>query len=301
MAQSLTYNNPALVESLLETITNLSPKENQLFTGLSKSSTTSTRHEWLVDSYDSVTNTSVDKKAVEGADFGVGDVTNPTRKTNYTQIIVQDWKVSGTEMATKHAGMVSPKAYHMTKGMENWKQKAEWSILHGVANAGNATTAREMGGIFDQVTTGKVANLAAPLTETLFNDYMGFAWARGGQPDTVYVGATLKRKISSFTAGTQRQIEANDKRLVSAVDIYEGDFGIVKIFKHRFIDSVVPIAATYNLAILQESTWALASLREPTNVEVAKTGDFEKGAIVGEFTVECRYEQANQVVKGITA
>lgn len=300
MAQSLTYNNPSLRESLLDFITNLSPTENQLFTGLQKSKATSTTHSWLVDSYATLTNTSTDKKQVEGADFGAGDVVNPTRKSNYTQIIREDYKVSGTEMATLHAGMPNPKAYHMAKAMVNWKNKAEWTLFHGVAAAGDATTARELGGIFDQVTTNKVTNAAAPLTETLFNTYLGQVWTAGGNADAVYVGAKLKQVISSFTAGSVKNIDAKDKRLVSSIDVYESDFGIVKIFKHRFIDSVLAVGSTSNIAILTESTWAIASLREPQNMDAPKGGDYEKGAIIGEFTLEGRYQQANFVGKGYT-
>lgn len=300
MPMSLTYNNPSLRESLLDFITNLSPTDNQLFTGLQKSKATSTTHSWLVDTYATLTNTSTDKKQIEGADYGAGDVTNPTRKSNYTQIIREDYKVSGTEQATLHAGMPNPKAYHMAKAMVNWKNKAEWAILHGVAAAGNASTAREMGGIFDQVTTNKVANATAALTETLFIDYMGQVWAAGGTADAVYVGAKLKRVISAFTAGSTKFIESKDKRLVSAVDVYESDFGIVKLFLHRFIDSVLAAGSTSNIAILTENTWALAQLRDPQNFDAPKAGDYEKGAIIGEFTLEGRYEAANFVGKGYT-
>lgn len=304
MAASLTYNNPAVRESLLDLISNLSPTENQLSTGLQKSKASAPVHQWLVDVYDAVTTTSTDKKNVEGADYGAGDVVNPTRKTNYTQIIRQDWKVSGTEQATTHAGMASPKAYHMAKAMVNWKNKLEWSILNGVAAAGDAATAREMGGIFDQVTTNKVANAATALTETLLNDYLGQVWTSSssstGGGDAIYVGATLKRKISSFTAGSVKNVEAKDKRLTNAIDVYESDFGVVKIFKHRYVDSVLAAGSTYNLVILTESTWAIASLREPNNFDAPKGGDYEKGAILGEMTLEGRYQQANMVGKGYT-
>lgn len=302
MAMSNSYNNPSLRESLLDFITNLSPTENQLFTGLQKSSATNVTHSWLTDSYAAVTNTSTDKKVVEGADYGAGDVTNPTRKSNYTQIIRQDYKVSGTEQATLHAGMPNPKAYHMAKAMEDWKQKAEWAILHGVAAAGDASTARELGGIFDQVTTNKVANAATDFTEELFTTYLGDVWATGGDPDAVYVGRTLKTVISGFTAGSTKNVDAKDKRLVSAVDVYESDFGLVKLFLHRLIDSVVVSANTSNIAILSESTWALAFIsgREPKNFDAPKGGDYEKGGIIGEFTLEGRYEQANFVGKGYT-
>lgn len=302
MEPSLSYNNQATKESLLNLITNLSPTENQLASGLQKSKATSSVHQWLTDEYDDTGTDSTDKKVVEGADFGAGDVTNPTRSTNYTQIIREDWKVSGTEQATTHAGMQSPKAYHMAKAMVHWKNKLEWSLVNGVAAAGDASTAREMGGIFDQITTNKVANAAVAFTEDLLNDYLGQIWSSSdaGGADAAYVGATLKRTISGFTAGSTRNIEAKDKRLVNSIDVYESDFGILKVFKHRFVNHVLAVASTHNLLLLTEKTWAIASLREPQNFDAPKGGDYEKGAIIGEMTLEGRYEAANLAAKGFT-
>ena len=304
MAMSTTYSNPTLRESLLDLISNLSPTENQLSTGLQKSRTTSSVHQWLVDVYDSVTTTSTDKKVAEGADFGAGDVVNPVRKMNYTQIIRQDWKVSGTEQVTTHAGMANPKAYHMAKSMVGWKNKLEWSVVNGVAAAGNASTAREMGGIFDQITTNKVADDATDLTEDLFNDYLNQVWetsdSSNGGADAGYVSSKLKSVISGFTAGQTRNIEAKDKRLGNAIDVYESDSGIIKLFKHRYINHVLAQASTHNMLLLVESTWAIASLREPNNYDAPKGGDYEKGAIVGECTLEGRYEAANFAGKGFT-
>lgn len=301
MAQSLSYNNVSTREDLLDIITNLSPTETQLSTGLQKSKAASTVHQWLVDSYDAVTTSSTDKKQLEGDDFGAGDVVNPTRKTNYTQIIRQDWKVSGTEQATSHAGMQSPKAYHMAKSMVNWKNKLEWALLNCVATAGNASTAREMGGIFDQVTTNKIANAAVAFTETLLSTYMAQVWGTSAKGvDAAYVGANGKRVISGFTAGSTKQIEAKDKRLIAAVDVYESDFGILKLFLHRFVNDVLAAGSTGNIALLNEGTWAIANLREPNNYDAPKGGDYEKGAIIGETTLEGRYEKANMVAKGFT-
>lgn len=301
MPMSQTYSNPTLREDLLDIITNLSPTENQLATGLNKSKAASSVHSWLIDSYDATTTSSTDKKEVEGADYGAGDVTNPTRKTNYTQIIKSDWKVSGTEQATNHAGMQSPKAYHMAKSMVHWKNKLEWSLVNGVAAIGSAAVARELGGIFDQVTTNKVANSAVAFTETLLNDYFGQVWGTSAKaPDAVYLGAKGKRVISGFTAGSTKFTQVADKRLINTVDVYESDFGVVKVFLHRFINDVLAVALTGNIAILREDTWAIADLRAPNNFDAPKGGDYEKGAIIGETTLEGRYEKANFVGKGYT-
>ena len=301
MGPSSTYNNPVIREDLLDVITNLSPQETQFSSGLGKSVAKSTLHEWPVDEYDAVTNTAADKKAVEGADFGVGNVSNPVRKSNHTQIIVQDWKVTGTAQAVDTAGMKSPKDYHQAKSMVHWKHKLEWSLFHGVENAGSAAVAREMGGVFDMISTNAVDAAGVALTENLFNDYLQLAWESGGSVDEAYMGAKLKRKIDSFTANSTRNVEVKDKRLINYIDVYESNFGVVKLFIHRFIDSVVAAPNTFNLALLTSSTWKLAPLqgREPKNYDAPKGGDYEKGAILGEVTLEALYEKANVGVKNL--
>lgn len=297
-----TYGTQVKREDLLDVITNLKPTETQFFTGLKKSKATSVYHEWAVDSYAAVTNTAADKKAVEGADWGDGDMVSPTREGNYTQIIKEVWKISGTAQVVDTAGMPNPKAYYQGKAMINWKHKAEWSLLHGTKTAGDATTAREMGGIFNMTTTNAVNASGAVLTEALLLDYLQLGWeASSAKISECYVGADLKRIISSFTAGSTKNIEAKDKRLINAVDVYESDFGIIKIFLHRFVDSVVTAEGTHNMLLIAPETLAYAGLREPKNYDAPKGGDYEKGAIIGEFTLEVKGEYANVAVKNLAA
>ena len=296
-----TYGSTTIREDLLDIITNLSPTETQLFTGLKKGKpATNTYHEFPVDSYATVTGTSADKKAVEGADYGDDNITVPTRKGNYTQIIKQTYKVTGTSQAVDNAGMTNPKAYQQAKALVNWKHKAEWSILHGVKAAGSASTAREMGGLFDLTTTNAVAATTV-LNEKLLGDYIQLGWENSSAKiSEIYVGAFLKRVISGFTAGATKNMSQDDKRLISAVDVYETDFGVAKLFLHRYIDSVVSAANTHNILLVAPETLFYSGLREPKNIDVPATGDYEKGVIIGEFTIEDRYEEANVAVKGIT-
>lgn len=296
-----TYNTTVIREDLLDIITNLSPTETQLFTGLKRGKKAeSTYHEYPVDIYAPVTGTSADKKQVEGADWGDDNVSSPTRQGNYTQIIKQTYKVTGTAQAVDMAGITNPKAYQQAKALVNWKHKAEWSIIHGVKAAGNATTAREMGGLFDLTTTNAVA-ATTPLNELRLGNYIQLGWNNSSAKiSEIYVGAFLKRVISGFTAGATKNMDASDKRLISVVDVYETDFGVAKLFLHRYIDSVVSAANTHNMLLVAPETLFYSGLREPVNKDVPALGDYEKGVIVGEFTIEDRFEAANVAVKGIT-
>lgn len=297
-----TYNSKAILrEDLSDIITNLAPTETQLFTGLKKGKkATNTYHEYESDKYAPVTGTSADKKQVEGADYGDDAITLPSRDGNYTQIIKQTYKVTGTQNALQMADGTNPKAYQQAKAMINWKHKAEWSIIHGVKAAGNETTAREMGGLFDLTKTNAVA-ATGTLTELSLGNYIQLGWQNSSAKiSEIYVGAFLKRIVSGFTAGATKNMDMGDKRLVSAIDVYETDFGVAKLFLHRYIDSVVTAANTHNMLLVAPETLFYAGLREVTNKDVPALGDYEKGVIIGEFTIEDRYEAANVAVKGIT-
>lgn len=296
-----TYNTTVIREDLLDIITNLSPTETQLFTGLKRGKKAeSTYHEYPVDVYAAVTGNSTDKKAVEGADWGDDTVTSPTREGNYTQIIKQTYKVTGTAQAVDMAGITNPKAYQQAKALINWKHKAEWSIVHGVKAAGDASTAREMGGLFDLSTTNAVA-ASTTLNELRLGNYIQLGWNNSSAKiSEIYAGAFLKRVISGFTAGATKNMSQDDKRLISVIDVYETDFGVAKLFLHRYIDSVVSAVNTHNLLLVAPETLFYSGLREPMNKDVPSLGDYEKGVIVGEFTIEDRFEAANVAVKGIT-
>lgn len=306
------YDDGSIKESVLNLIVNLSVTETQLYTGLQKSKAISTYHEWIEDGFTKATSVSVTN---EGAAWGAASNTDPVRAGNYTQIITDVFQVTGTTEATDHYGMGSRVGHESVKSMENWKNKVEYSLIHGAINAGTAGTPnRQMGGIREWLVnadgTTHVSGVtldtyddngavAVELTETLFNTYLQRVWNQGGEVDAAYVGGLLKRKISTFTAGNERQIQAKDKRLVSAVDVYESDFGIVKIFKHRYVETPTEegLANRRVLMLLQEDTWGVAHLRSPEVKDTANDGDYVKKVVIGELTLEARAPHCNYLVE----
>src|SRR5690554_2250525 len=100
------------------------------------------------------------------------------------------------------------------------------------------------------------------------------------------VGSFNKRTISSFTTGVTKNLDANDRRFVAAVDVYESDWGIMKVVPNRFQDP----AEVY---CLDMSLWKCAKLRPTRMYPLAKTGDAEKREILVEHTLEARQEKGN--------
>jgi hypothetical protein len=95
-------------------------------------------------------------------------------------------------------------------------------------SGGSTTLARRLTGIIGAITTNATArNSGSSLGEVIFNDIMTLIWAGTGEVATeVYVGSTLKRDISGFTAGSTKFTDTSgDRRLFNAWSVYESDFG----------------------------------------------------------------------------
>lgn len=284
-----TYDDAAVREDLLDLMTNIDPTETQLTTGLQSVKAEAPYHQWPQDTLD----TPGSNAAVEGADAGTASITNPVRVTNWCQIVTKPYIVSGSELEAAHAGFADRKSYEIDKKMRSFKNDFEFALMRGSLATGSGSGARQMKGVKTAITTLATSQSGVSLSENILVQYLANAWERGGKVNAIYVGRVLKQRISGFTAGNTKNIDANDKRLVNSVNVYESDFGapMVKIFLHRYVTTSGD--TNYDIVGLDESTWATAWFRKPFNKDLAPTGDAEKGLIVGEGTLEYRAEYGN--------
>lgn len=287
MAQTYTYDDRAIRESLLDIITNIDPEENTLYSSLKKSTAGQPYHQWLTDTLA----TPALVARVEGFDPTFADRTNPARRANYTQIISAEFQVSGSERASNTAGFKDRYTYEMDKAMKEWKRYAEFALVRSTLVSGTGSAARQMAGVKAQITTLSTSQSGVSLNETIMNSYLQNAWDQGGVVDMILVGGTLKRRISGFTASNTRFVQAKSSEINNVIDVYESDFGRVEIAKHRYVTQ--PGDVNNDIIGLQKDKWAVAHLDEPHYEEIAKTGYSSKGMIVGELTLEARAQNAN--------
>jgi hypothetical protein len=302
---NFTYPDAARRESLLDIVVNIDPTEHQLVSGLQRSSATNTLHEWVEDTLESVGANA----QFEGGDAPTDVAANPVRKQNVTQIFAKTAVVTNTELAVNRVGG-NRMAQEITKKIKALKNDIEFalvrgSIASGVASNAGAGSARQLQGIknwFTGTATTNTSNFSgATLTETVLNDMFETVWNNSSkQVDAVYTTMKGKRRISGFTAGSTKNVDASDKRLVNAVDVYQSDAAsMVKLFAHRYVtisgDYVTTATPGFDVLALNEGSWAVAYLsgREPKTVDLAKTGDAEKKEIVTELTLEARGARAN--------
>lgn len=289
MAVAYTYDDASRREDLLDIITNLDFKENQLMSGLPTSKANDILHQWLKDTL----KTPGDNAYVEGVDASYPARTNPTRLTNWCQIVRIGYSVSDTERVTVAAGEAADRySYEAKKAMKEWKQDAEFAVLRGSLACGSGSGARRMKGIKTWLTL-TTSQSGTSLTEVMLNDYLQNVWSAGTEVNAIYAPMYLKRKISGFTGNASNKfIDIADRRLVNAVDVYQADAAkLVKLFAHKFVSGQTG-DINYDLVGLNEEMFRLAYLRKPIMRELAKTGDATNGEIVGELTVECLHDSA---------
>ena len=288
-----TYQDGSRREDLLDIITDVSPDDNPLSTMFKTTTASQTLHEWVEDYLSRPSSVSA---AIEGAAASYSDLTQPARRNNVTQVIATTFRVSGTMRAVDIAGMSDPLDYQAAKALRDWKNKLEFSLLQGSRASGDSGVARQMSGIQNIVTSHYTnLNSGTSLSETHLNSMVLAVATDVGASDVfdmVLTTLQLRQKISTFTAGNTKYIDASDKKLVRPVMVYESDFGVHRIFGHKDITSSNATPGPYVLG-LREDKWRIAYLRKPVREMLAKDGDRENGQIVGEATLEFLAERAN--------
>lgn len=306
-------------EDLLDQITNVDPWDTPWVTQAPKVGANHVYHEWLKDTLGSVDTVG----AVEGADYAYESSTTPSREFNISMILRQDIGVTETQRFVNPAGFKDAYAYEIQKATKRLAIKLEKIIFSATSSAtGASATARQMKNFQDFIITNTAfagarggdatgsATGAGALTVKDFNYMLRTIYASGGNPEQVYVSPIVKQQVSNFSVSGQtqnRNIAAVDRKLISAVDFYDSDFGLIQIVLDRWVPEAANTTTatatasdvTGQMFFLQRSMNRLAWLRPMNHFLVGKRGDSVAGIVVGEVTLEVLNEKANGRIRSV--
>jgi hypothetical protein len=284
MSRAYQYDDAAVKEDLADVFNNLSPIDTQLVSGLGSTKATQRFHEVVIKTLGAVKTNAY----IEGADASYQALTNPTRLSNFTQILREAYDVTDSEREADQAGFEDRFDLEKAEALMEVKNDLELAVLRGSLASGTGSAARQMDGIKNCLSL-VTSQSGVSLTEEILNDYLQLVWDNTNrQVDEVYGAMYIKRKISGFTAGSTKNIEADDKRLVNAIDVYQADAAnMVKLFPHRHM--TISGDTNYDILGIVSDLHKIAYFRTPFSRELAKTGDADKGEVVVEATLECRH------------
>ena len=295
-------------EDLSDVIYNVAPTEVPFQSLASFVEATNTLHEWQTDTLRAAATNAV----IEGAGAPATAGTATSRLTNRTQIATLDARVSGTGRAVDTAGRADELEYQVMKRAKELKRDVEVGLLNNVAKVtGNDTLAAVSAGIVTWIATNESTTGTAPagtgantatngtqrvFTEDLLKDVIQQTYVSGGDPDVIMVGAFNKQKVSGFTGGSTSTQKAEDKTLHASFDVYESDFGAMKVIPNRF-------QTVRDALVLQSDLWKVAFLpgRNMQTFDLARVGDSDAKQVLCEYTLEACNEAGNGIVRDLTS
>ena len=299
-------------EDLSDIIYNISPTETPFISSIGKEKATGVLHEWQNDSL----RAAAANAQVEGDEIAFTAVVPTTRVNNRTQISRTSVIVSGTQDTVNSAGRNNELAYQISKSSKELKRDMEVVLTANQSAAvGGAAAARTSSGLTSWIqantsvgtngANGAVGGVDTPgvlrtdgtqraFTEAQLKDVVKQCWDSGGDPSMIMLGSFNKQKLSGFTGGSTKMTSAEDKRLVAAIDIYESDFGSMTVVPNRF-------SRNRDCFVLSPDMWAVAYLRDFQLMDLAKTGDAQKKAMLAEYTLVSKNEAASGAVFDLTA
>ena len=298
-------------EDLSDIIYNISPTETPFISAIGKEKATGVLHEWQNDTL----RAAAANAQVEGDEIAFTAVVPTTRVNNRTQISRTSVIVSGTQDTVNSAGRNNELAYQISKSSKELKRDMEVVLTANQSAAvGGAAAARTSSGLTSWIqantsvgtngANGAVGGVDTPgvlrtdgtqraFTEAQLKDVVKQCWDSGGDPSMIMLGSFNKQKLSGFTGGSTKMSQATDKTLVAAIDIYESDFGSMTVVPNRF-------SRNRDCFVIQPDMWAVAYLRDFQMLDLAKTGDAQKKAMLAEYTFVSKNEKASGAVFDLT-
>lgn len=311
-------------EELSDVVSRITPEDTPIYSMIPKGKCESVHPEWETDELAAPS----ENIQPEGNEYNFAAITPPERLGNYTQIMRKTWIISGTQEVVSEAGNVQKRKYQKLKKGVEVRKDVELAIVTNNASVGGAT--REFGGLPTWIETnanrdaggsnggfnsGTGLTVAATngsqraFTKVILDDVMKQGYEEGANFKVVSVSPYVKSVFVTFMSDTNVasfRYAANSGKgnsIVANADMYEGPFGKVTIMPNRVQAASAAVArnAFFIDTEFMEFMW-LRKIQE--DKDVAKTGDADKGVIIGEGTLKVKNERGLGVAAdlyGLTA
>lgn len=323
-----TSNANSQREDLANFISNIVRDETPFMSSIGKTNSTAILHEWSTDELQAPG----DNNNAEGSGFPGTVSTGPEveRLSNKCQIFTKSVEVSGSIEAVNKAGRKSEFKYQSQKRGKELFRDVEWALTTGKA-AKSTTGNRKMGGFQSWVPAGNTVNAsggaitdgagdgsnvpvsagtAAAFSLSMVDQVMQNCYENGGQPNTLMMSPRIKRLFSTAAQGqvnngnVRRNIDDTGK-LRQSVEIYETDFGVVKVVPNYIMGhtgsgaGAANQAGDDNILVYDAANFKMATLRPLHHRDISEDGDRLRALMVHECTLECTNPAANGLIDNL--
>lgn len=222
----------------------------------------------------------------EGAEAGEAIISSRSSLSNICQIIEKVTKVSGTAQALNPKGIGNSFKAEVNDRLVEVKRDLEWYFLNGVKTVESDDTARQMAGIVNLVNANNVIDsIDKDITEDMLLDMLQKMWEKGAHGEYfTFVNASVKRIINALgKSGTNFRMIADATGVGKAFGVtfnkFESDFGTLNMVLDRHMDP-------HTLLAVDLDEVRIAELRGTFYEDLPKAGDYQKGHILNESTIQ---------------
>lgn len=214
----------------------------------------------------------------EGSDTQAARAQDRNNRYNYTQIFgPYAVQVSGTENAVQKYGLTGTEFDHQVANRsKELLIGVEQSLVYGYLNNATGTKQRTMGGFVNYIVSN-VDTTTTALSDSTILTQLENCFDAGGVPDRFMVGSRQKRNISGINSTDIRYAQQTNAR-GQVVSYYDSDYGQISIVLNRW-------CRPSDGFIFCRDQATVATLRPMQFEMLAKTGDSEKGHVLGEKTL----------------
>jgi hypothetical protein len=297
-------------EDLADIVTILDSFQTPMFSSAPKIRVRDVVHSWMVDTLAATTTAGV----AEGILFSGDTLTAPVRLVNGTQIFSRHVEVADRERVSNPAGIRDMYEHQVMKEFKNIARNCEarlWASMTSTAaqtylnsaSGAEATTAPLMAGFrgfgistASSASGGVTTADIVTLSETLFNN--------GAEPDSIWFAPASKRQFVNATvssgSGNTRNIAATDQKLVANVDVFETPFNqLYVVITDRFIPcSTFSSSGAYYIG--DRAMAKIGFFRPPQHKPMGKAGDFTRGIVLMECTLQLDHPSSWIAMTGVT-
>jgi len=343
MAIFRTEDTKGKKEDLASFITMITRDETPFLSSIGNKKATAVFHEWQTDEL-AAPAANAQAEGSDFSASAVAS-TSTARVGNYSQILTKHIQVSKTLDSVSKAGRNSEFAYQMKKKGTELKRDLEHALVgarqvtngSGGADGVGANAGRTMGGYQSWVPAYNTWNVSAGTPGFAGGSHTAAAGTATGLPSASATAGTHSLALSDVDEVMQRVYEEGGKATVlmmspsnkrsfsalaqaasnvrrnideigslrQSVELYESDFGIVKVIPNYIqglatsVDISDGVEGTTDVIVYDPSWWAMANLRALHTTDVGQKGDSTVGMMVEETTLECRNPSGSGMISGL--
>jgi hypothetical protein len=243
---------------------------------------------------DTATITIVGMARLEGAESDDIAFTDRTSNSNFTQILHQEVKVARTQQQIAQYGISDEMAYQGDKVVPSLVRLLERHFFYNtVSKVGSATTPRAMGGYQAFVSTNKVSG--ATLAQSQFENAIMSAYTAGSAgPWQAYCAPANLQKVKNFYDSSNfLRVDRTEQTAGMVIERILTPYGSVDLVLDRW-------AKTTEIPLIDPKHAGFVTLYPFTQEMLAKSGDYDKSEVVGEFTLALRQNAAHAILTNVS-